>query len=188
MHFINPADAKKAASSRFRCDKVYRRRCVLASCSTLFESKKSGSLMGIVKAEHPGFCDVAFEFVPLKGGAKLRCVGLGRPEIVSMYYIIPETPRPTMNASSIDRRFITGQAVVNGRLVTEFQRSLFHDGSENHPAGTLVCDQPTEAEKEEYRKTTEGWDDDFGGILSETVTRFETLFWDKGVFTPRSGS
>lgn len=82
--------------------------------------------------------------------------------------------------SSVDPKAITGQAIVNGRLVTEFRRSLFSDGSEIHPAGTLVFEQPTEAEKAEDYGPAE-----FGGILSETVTRFGVLFWDRGVFTPR---
>lgn len=96
----------------------------------------------------------------------------------------------TMKISSVDRRSITGQAIVNGRLVTEFRRSLFSDGTECHPAGTLVCDQPTEQDKERYKQLErEFYSDDYpthDWLMSDTVTRFGILFWDEGRFTPRT--
>lgn len=78
--------------------------------------------------------------------------------------------------SYIDRRMITGQAIVNGRLVTEFRQSLFRDGSEMHPAGTIVCDAVTDKQKDEL---------DSDVLMGETVTRLNVLFWDRGQFTPR---
>lgn len=86
----------------------------------------------------------------------------------------------TMAVSWVDRKVITGQAVVNGRLVTEFRASHFRDGSLCHPAGTIVCDAPTQADKDEDWGPPE-----HGGILSETVTRCGLLFWDRGAFVER---
>jgi len=83
----------------------------------------------------------------------------------------------TLCVSSVDLKAIVSQRVVNGRLVTEFRRSVFDDGTEWHPAGTLVCEQPTEEEKAAYPS------DEFGGILSDTVTRHGLLFWDRGALT-----
>lgn len=83
--------------------------------------------------------------------------------------------RDTVNLSEIDRRHITGQSVINGRLVTEFHAD--HDPVIGHPAGTLVCEQPT---PDDY--ATAGED----GLYSETVTRFGDVFMDRGTFTART--
>ena len=94
----------------------------------------------------------------------------------------------TMKVSSVDRKSITGQGIVNGRLVTEFRQSLFNDGTECHPAGTLVCDQPTDEDAERYRQEQREYDEGGGThclLQGDTVTRFHTLFWDEGQFTPR---
>ena len=89
------------------------------------------------------------------------------------------TPR---KISYICRRTITRQAVVDGRLVTEFTADP--DPLIGYPAGTLICQPLTQADCEAWRQKY-GPDDD--GLLSETVTRLQTVFWDAGEFTPRAG-
>ncbi len=88
-----------------------------------------------------------------------------------------------MKISSIHRLSVVRQSIVDGKLVTEFSRYLFDDGSEMNPAGTIVCEQPTQEDHDRYRD--EGLEE-FGGILSDTVTRLGVMFWDEGHFTPRS--
>lgn len=83
--FVDRDVANKVASNAFRLDKVYSRRHGLSRCPILTADNK-GRVMGIVKAHAEKFCDVAFEFEILKNGSKLRCVGLGRPEVVRLYY------------------------------------------------------------------------------------------------------
>jgi hypothetical protein len=68
-----------------------------------------------------------------------------------------------MNISSIWHGVITGQGIVNARLVTECREDV------THAAGTLVC-EPAPG--------------DAG--LDVTVTRFGERFFDEGVFTARS--
>jgi hypothetical protein len=92
MRFLDPETAKKVATAAFRCDKVYSRRQVLARCGTLIRNRKGDSEMGIVKAHADGFCDVAFEFTVLKGGSRLKCFGMGRPEFVKAWY--PQEGKP----------------------------------------------------------------------------------------------
>lgn len=88
--------------------------------------------------------------------------------------------RETYCVSYVDRRSIIGQQIVNGRLITEFRA----DPDIDQPGGTLCCEQPTEEEKKRLREQQDP-DDLHCAVLSETVTRFGTLFWDRGVFTPR---
>jgi len=88
--------------------------------------------------------------------------------------------RLTLCVSSVARRSMFGQAVVNGRLVTEFRADDI-----SHPAGTLVCEPVTESDKAEWIAKYGELYDEHGGILSDTVTRFGVLFWDRGTFSPR---
>ena len=90
--------------------------------------------------------------------------------------------RKTMHLHEVNQRSITGQAIVNDRLVTEFSAS--QDIAWNHPAGTLVCEKPGDAERAEARKAfnTLGVVD---YLTSITVTRLGVVFMDCGAFTER---
>lgn len=98
--------------------------------------------------------------------------------------------RQTEQVSHIDRHVITGQVIVNGRLVTEFRA---HD---DIPSGFIVCepvtagvphDCSTDKLTPEQMKTIEfETDSQHDYVLSESVTRFGRLFWDRGVFTART--
>lgn len=69
-----------------------------------------------------------------------------------------------MSLSDVERRNITTQVVVNGKLVTWFKQA-------DHPEGRLVCEPLLPAQSYE-------------GVESETVTRLGSVFWDLGKFTP----
>jgi len=85
--------------------------------------------------------------------------------------------RLTGCVSCVSRKAITSQAVINGRLVTEFRAEV----ELGDPAGTLVCEPVTDDERREFYQR---WPD--GDIQDDTVTRFDVLFHDRGVFTPRA--
>ena len=70
--------------------------------------------------------------------------------------------RPDVMVSGVFHKDITGQGIVNGRLVTETR------------IGTIVC--------EPY--ITGDFPDDIDPC-GETVTRFGVMFHDSGVFTVR---
>jgi hypothetical protein len=86
-----------------------------------------------------------------------------------------------MKISSIHRRDIISQAIVDSRLITEFYADL--DELIGHPAGTLVCEPFTNDDMEKYRQKYEELADD--AALSDTVTRLGRVFYDEGTFTPR---
>lgn len=90
-----------------------------------------------------------------------------------------ENGQLTFPVSYIDCRAIKGQIILNEKLVTEFRETKLKDGAIMHPAGVIVCDQPTQSEKDKYNN-------EFSDIESETVTRLGKLFWDRGAFTPYS--
>lgn len=87
-----------------------------------------------------------------------------------------------MNISSIDRRAITKQDVRGGLLVTDFTQSKFHDGTEMHPAGRLICEPWTPEDQRRFDEQTQGAADEFGGSLGHTVTRFGVVFHDAGEY------
>jgi hypothetical protein len=84
--------------------------------------------------------------------------------------------------SCIYPKKITSQRIVEGNLVTTFEA----DELCKHPAGTLVCKPCTRADIDKWNaeNNAHGELDEFGGILSDTVTRFGVLFWDIGELTP----
>lgn len=92
-----------------------------------------------------------------------------------------------MNISSLDPRTIITQGTSgpDGSLITTFLRSIFHDGTENHPAGTLVNKPWTREDQQRFDDETQGAADEFGGSLGHTVKRFGIVFHDAGEFTPK---
>jgi hypothetical protein len=75
-------------------------------------------------------------------------------------------------------KVITRQTIINNQLVTEFNADT--DPEIGHPAGKIVCEPCTQAQAIAWE---ERFGTDFGGVLSDTVTRFGKLFWDAGVYT-----
>ena len=95
----------------------------------------------------------------------------------------------SMNISSVDKRSIIKQEVVNGRLITTFKAVPWDsdDRRDFQPAGSIM-NEPYRGELDEKalaydRECFEAGELGHDMVLSETVTRFETLFWDKGIYT-----
>lgn len=66
------------------------------------------------------------------------------------------------------------------RIVIRFDAQIASDGTELVPAGELECKAVTEYEEQQYVR-------DYGELasdmlMSNTVTRFGTLFWDEGEY------
>lgn len=75
-----PADEvllRKLASSRFKLNKVYRRKEIVGNCHKFIETGDTAA--ALVKAHAEPFCDVVFEFAKVSG-AKFRCFGVGRAD------------------------------------------------------------------------------------------------------------
>ena len=68
--------AKKLAP-RFRIDRVYRRKQIVANSDKFVETGDTAA--ALVKAHAPPFGDVVYEFVKVSG-AKYRCFGVGRAD------------------------------------------------------------------------------------------------------------
>lgn len=78
--------------------------------------------------------------------------------------------------SSLDRRAIVSQKInANGQLVTVVNRSTFFDGTEQHPAGTLVSDPVTD---------NRGLDDEsiYSMSCTRTIDGIKIVVWDEGKF------
>lgn len=100
--------------------------------------------------------------------------------------------RETCNVSTFHSRQITGESIVNGRLVVEFRE--FNDELIGHPAGRIVC-EPVEdntpnlasddGHTPEWYNQISREDAENGDIrdwlMDATVSRLGGFFWDRGV-------